>query len=281
MNWCQSPPGELKDTSYVICIDARGESPHRIGAGYDATSGFSTVLPVNQALDVKVVYNTQQYKSVGIKLDGTAIAGHTIPATYSGGETAVAKEKNLSLLPQYELKAPDPQCGIAEGRFPPRTPGTAIITVSATPRSSKGGDQSHDDDMRPDTDFEVVERVETNETTKTDVLHTESDSHARTVKFAKVDKPTPKDAKEDKGAAGKDLDLEFLVPKIYSGALRVGIAGIGYATNHGYVARKRQGSEMAEVVDLGRASVDPEVVVGYALFWEALTGRQGRDYLRR
>jgi hypothetical protein len=302
MDWCRAWPAELTDSSYVICIDARSGPPHRARTVQDVTSGFTTVLPVNRALDVKVVYDAEAYKNVTIKLGGTAVAGHTIPATYDGTNAAGTKaETRTALAPENKLlyTPPEAKCAVTEARFPPRTPGTAVLTLVATPQKAAKTVRAffsvqEETVVEPaasakpvsfldwiagfggarNTSLELVEQIKKHTTAdgkKTSTTET-------TEKFQPKAPPAPKEEKE---AKEQEFDLEFVVPRIYSGALRVGIAGIGFATNHGYTVRKRQGSEMGEIVDLGQARVDPEVVLGYALFPQALTRSEGRDYLRK
>ncbi|TMQ05330.1 MAG: hypothetical protein E6J90_49325 [Deltaproteobacteria bacterium] len=76
---------------------------------------------------------------------------------------------------------------------------------------------------------------------------------------------------------------ELYVPKIYGGALRLGIGAVRvHGLEHSYGARKVAGSDFSQVVDNGADPVNLEVVVGYAPFLGAkLTSDMGgRTYMR-
>lgn len=75
--------------------------------------------------------------------------------------------------------------------------------------------------------------------------------------------------------------IEMLVPNLYAGAVRVGIAGIGFLDEHGYERRGATAAQPGTVLDGGARAVSLELVVGYAAYWEGFTQRRGRDYVRK
>jgi hypothetical protein len=74
--------------------------------------------------------------------------------------------------------------------------------------------------------------------------------------------------------------FEALVPKVYSGVLRLGVGVISVGgLGHDYTTRKLVGGTTSQVVDLGGSPMAFEVVVGYAPFvLPRLQGKDGRTF---
>jgi hypothetical protein len=73
--------------------------------------------------------------------------------------------------------------------------------------------------------------------------------------------------------------FEYLIPRIYSGAIRVGLSAVVGAGDVAYTSNPRGGAAGGVVSELPSSALTYEVVVGYAPFLSAFSQREGRDYV--
>jgi hypothetical protein len=211
---------------------------------------MSTIVSPNRELSVRVIYTAADFDDVGIKLSGAV--GHSTPLTLNSAADVAGTKSELGTKTMAVSTFLDaPTCKHAEAMFAPRTPGPMTLSIAVSKDTTLPANCAK---------TKVVEKADG----QGSLTSTETTSDCAQAKTA---------------TQATNYDVELFVPKIYSGALRVGIGGVFGATNHGYAVKKRSGSAVSEIVDLGAATVDPEVIVGYALFPRALTRSQGRDYV--
>jgi hypothetical protein len=77
----------------------------------------------------------------------------------------------------------------------------------------------------------------------------------------------------------KQLDFEYLIPRIYSGAIRLGLSTVWGAHDVAYTSAPRGGGAGGLVSELSSSRFTNELVVGYAPFPESFSQREGRDYV--
>ena len=248
---CKARPTGALDHSEVICIDARSKIPQQLKSATQLGEGDDADIVVrpNRTILVRVLVDAGD---VAIKLGGNG--GETI------AELIGSDLKNAGVAVQGPVAA-NQMCNsslLRCAKFAPRTPGVSVLTVAVTPAASAA---------------RVVTRTFTTTTTTKEIAGVAQPLVKETL-TVDVDTAAPP-------PTTKTFELELLVPRIYSGALRVGFGSVFGASDDAYSIRKTPGSDVGELVQGNRARIVTELVIGYAPFWEALRQQgQGREYIR-
>lgn len=230
------------DNSQVLCFDytREGEPPQRLLGG---TANDQIVIWPNRQVVVRVIRVARPDEKITIALGGTP------------GETKL-KIDGVDVLKSQDFASPlikhipRGEFEVYEARFVPRTTGHAPMTLTLVKK------------VPPRTPPDRPTPLDTVEHTRTDT--------GGTLKWTTSPPETEKTISI----------FEFLVPNVYSGAIRLGLSSVVGLHEHQYSKRQAVGVSVMEVIDHGATNVMAELVVGYAPYWQSFTGKRGRDYVR-
>jgi hypothetical protein len=277
--WCRAPPDEKTDLAQVICYNYTTETPIREGDP-NTTANDRIVLVPNQQIIVRVL-RAKTAPPVTIALGGTPgetklrLDGEILVAGTGSNAAPAIRTFNDALYPSYTLY---------EARFVPRTPGFVVLSLTTTPAPATGSGEQAAQASVSETTTAVEAAV--NRQTLPQIKNPGEYTYSVAVQMASngaVDKTERTGQVKWNVAAPAPQQVsktfEFLVPNVYSGALRVGVSAVLGLDEHVYTKRQAPGVNVMEVLDHGAPAAEAELVVGYAPYWQAFKGG-GRDYIR-